>query len=490
MKIKYLLILTLLLMPLAIANLQINCVPLTLAVGGDTTCTVTQVAPASTLSVLRLQTNTLSNFQISSAEGLGGLALTSNIDANGRSAIFVLDTSAIDLTPTEVMRMVLRRTAAGDEQLTLNVVEFIDSNFGTVTIPNPSSGTLTMPSDPQPRCGDGTQDAGEACDLGAGNGACPATCSTSCTTNSCTGSCGAIGDACGRSCYSGATCGTINICSGGAYVGDGVACTTAGGAAGTCQTGSCQATLSTAYTCDSVLASNVNQNENNQIDSAPGTLPAGGGLGFDTLNRGMTRILVGTSAINAPTLETCDASGRVVEQYCLAAGASFTDDGAAIAALFRSVPIDCGNGFICQNGACVQSAQPRCGDGTQDAGEACDLGDANNGVCPSTCSSTCTTNTCGGGTACREGQAIADCGAGNCNAPLAEVTGICKCSDLNNQERHLINGVCSPILTQIKQQLETNPTADAPEDGANFFGKIAGIFRALRCYFNPALAGC
>lgn len=36
-------------------------------------------------------------------------------------------------------------------------------------------------------CGNGALDAGESCDNGASNGACPATCSTSCTTNICSG---------------------------------------------------------------------------------------------------------------------------------------------------------------------------------------------------------------------------------------------------------------------------------------------------------------
>lgn len=36
-----------------------------------------------------------------------------------------------------------------------------------------------------PTCGNGIPNAGEQCDLGAGNGVCPATCNTSCSTNVC-----------------------------------------------------------------------------------------------------------------------------------------------------------------------------------------------------------------------------------------------------------------------------------------------------------------
>lgn len=42
---------------------------------------------------------------------------------------------------------------------------------------------MTVPA--SSNCGNGTVDAGEACDAGAGNGICPATCSTSCTLNNC-----------------------------------------------------------------------------------------------------------------------------------------------------------------------------------------------------------------------------------------------------------------------------------------------------------------
>lgn len=84
-------------------------------------------------------------------------------------------------------------------------------------------------------CGDGVLDAGEQCDEGAGNGACPATCSTSCTTNSCPQG----GPSCGNAiCESGETVGSCpadcNSAGGGAPQSCGNAVCNAGETPGNC----------------------------------------------------------------------------------------------------------------------------------------------------------------------------------------------------------------------------------------------------------------
>jgi hypothetical protein len=118
-------------------------------------------------------------------------------------------------------------TFAGVPGVTYNW--WVHSISGNGTVGNPADGasfTCEIPSDPVVTCGNGILNAGEACDQGANNGACPKTCSASCTVNSCGGSnnCGNgvlnAGEACDQGANNGAcpkTCSTsctINNCSG------------------------------------------------------------------------------------------------------------------------------------------------------------------------------------------------------------------------------------------------------------------------------------
>lgn len=65
---------------------------------------------------------------------------------------------------------VLSVNSGGSSEVVVNPDSYIEGFFSTAYIP---------------ACGNGILDAGEACDNGGSNGACPATCSASCTSNSC-----------------------------------------------------------------------------------------------------------------------------------------------------------------------------------------------------------------------------------------------------------------------------------------------------------------
>jgi cysteine-rich repeat protein len=236
-------------------------------------------------------------------------------------------------------------------------------------------GTCTLPS-----CGDGKVQAGEECDDGnakAGDGCEPATCKFTCKT----------GDP-GRSCESADPClgdGTCDdakthICSKGMTKADGTAC----GSAKICVASTCLASVCGDGIVDTAAGEQCDDKNATPNDGCEPTCKLS---------------CVGAGDCPAPStvcqLAACDASVCSLKPDASKDGAS------------------CGNGLVCQAGACVGGGQV-CGNGTVEGDEACDDGNATGG---DGCEADCKKFTCA--------DAAQDC-------PAAPPCQLALCSDVMN----------------------------------------------------------
>jgi len=299
-------------------------------------------------------------------------------------------------------------------------------------------------------CGDGNLDAGESCDNGANNGACPKTCSTSCTINSCVTcgngvveageSCdnGANNGACPASCSS--TC-TINSCgcdlsamslvlnpdasypgklvSPGATVsGLGALCVDktvqikengcgAGTSLGSCVVGAggaCTATFNSPMAPGGLWIYGCSDLDGNGDTNHP---TEQGGFDFftvktlsvlyycDAFNNGkanLSWIGNGSGIYKISYRPSSSGSYTFLNQTALLANNVLPAGGSLTSNQPYQWRVNLTGTWVEANttssGSCIS-----CGDGNLDAGEACDNG-ANNGACPKTCSTSCTINSC------------------------------------------------------------------------------------------------
>lgn len=279
-------------------------------------------------------------------------------------------------------------------------------------------------------CGDGTVDAGEQCDFGAGNGAgtgCESTCTFSCDLSAttcddgapCNGveSCqivvvdGRNGQRCidGTAAIDGMSCGTGMICASGACVGamcgDGVASspdecdddntTTGDGCEANCMWSCLSTDPSRNCTPDDVCAGQGSCDDATHT-CTPGTPLADNtpcGAGAVCMSGACTMLTCGNSMIDAG--EDCDdgtlngTSGHgctancqyVCENAATDCGAApacqmwtcSTSHTCALAADAAQNGMSCGTGMTCTAGTCA-SATPVCGDGARSGTEQCDDG--------------------------------------------------------------------------------------------------------------------
>jgi cysteine-rich repeat protein len=305
-------------------------------------------------------------------------------------------------------------------------------------------------ADPIPVCGNGAKEGVEECDDGNkvdGDG-CQADCTLMCKPGD-----PLRGDAkCDdrNPCNGVETCTAAKICSKGTPLKDGDSC----GTGKTCKAGDCLVN-----SCGDSLVTAPEECDDGNVTKGDGC----DDCKFSCVSTDATR--------NCPPPSPCFAAGTCNDaKHTCTAGAALADG------------TSCGASMICKAGSCVAAA---CGDGTLQAGEACDFG-AGNGPgtgcevdckfsCQKTPTDTCLdTNTCNGTEVCANvsvgGATGQKCSAGT---PLTDGTacpgGTCK------------GGVCASASCG-------NGTIDAGEDCDFGTGNGPGTGCELSCKFSCTTA--
>ncbi len=245
----------------------------------------------------------------------------------------------------------------------------------------PSSCSSSCASNSCPICGNGVVQSGEQCDNGGSNGSCPATCSNSCTNNTCS-SCGnGVCDG-GETCFSCSTdCASVPQ-TGGSCTGPSNTCGMTNTGIYRCD-GSCTALMPPDSLCPSVPVCG-----NNIVEAG------------EQCDTGAARGVCPATCSNSCTNNSCTGTNGVCGaadggSYSSAPSSSLCSTGAASAVsnsggLWRWTCLGSGGG---SNDTCWAfiDTPPVCGDGIREGAEICDNGGAN-GSCPATCSSSCTSN--------------------------------------------------------------------------------------------------
>jgi cysteine-rich repeat protein len=137
-----------------------------------------------------------------------------------------------------------------------------------------------------------------------------------------------------------------------------------------CTNGACESNLIT-YNCQALLLDGTS--ENNQ-GSAPGNVPSVTSIGYNTLVSASINLYTDNPAtpVAVGLGDRCDASGNLIEEYCVSNTNNYADLADAIGGLVGEEVVDCGAGFVCQAGACVGSQA--CGNNVVEGNEICDDG--------------------------------------------------------------------------------------------------------------------
>ena len=490
---KLLLMLALLLLPFALADISITCSPSSVQPGEAVNCNAATTTTLNNVGRLSFTVNPGTLFEITSTSGLAGVTFN---PANGIGVY--TNAQGINFNANAVLFTINLRAKTGVQgSESISFSRFIvrdttpvDINFGTVRNSNMitvgSAGRACSEADwcgPWSTCPAGTQT--RTCNTPAGAACTSGVTAEPAETQSCTPSC--------------------------AGVADGAACTLSG-AAGTCQSGGCQTVPGTctarATTCNvaGVSCPNGPSGESVRLNRivCPSSTPCNPTTGLcqavACTARATTCIQAGVScpsgssgaAVTVAQVVCSDATPvcNTITGLCEAAPACIDADNDryypgefSTQCFITGQPLgfgDCNdnnplihpsdNELICNDGLVNDcNGFTDCADVLACVRLACVTGGVagtcqNNGICQPPAGR--------GATSCTEGQSIT--GTPSCNCDAKVISGA-------TYQRHEIGGQCTLLLGKIKAEFESS---------RNALQKMVNMARLLRCYISSTRATC
>jgi len=450
---KLLLMLALLLLPFALADISITCSPSSVQPGEAVNCNAATTTTLNNVGRLSFTVNPGTLFEITSTSGLAGVTFN---PANGIGTY--TNAQGINFNANAVLFTINLRAKTGVQgSESISFSRFIvrdltpaDINFGTVRNSNMitvgSAGRACSEADwcgPWSTCPAGTQT--RTCNTPAGAACTSGVTAEPAETQSCTPSC--------------------------AGVADGAACTLSG-ASGTCQNSVCQPTASgnnppiaeddtftvvlgagagSLETTFNVLT-NDRDPDNDALRITSTTQPANGLVSLPSNRRISYRSNAGFTGTDSFTYTISDGRG-----------------GTATA----TVTVTVSSSLTCTfRAATCSQAGVNCPDGS--GGEPVSIDRVVcSGVTPF-----CNTKTGLCETGCAEGTLLADPPVCTCVAPLQNVDGVCKCPPSAGRAQHLVRGQCTLLLTEIKDSLEND------QQYSGIMQKVSRIAEALKNFLR------